>query len=254
LNFGVTRNDQRLFAGCRGVKEPVRTASDASIFFGWTLSRPGHLLRERVRMSAKNTVCVVSEDANLSNVLKAPFKSAGLNLISYPRANDMLEAWDPDKPISCVIGELRGGLEMLKELEENHCVVPVVLLAASGNLAAAVQATKAGAFDIVEKSDALAESAKKACAYYAKCQKLLEEKEVASERIGSLTRREAQVLNLMVEGKQNRMIAEELGISPKTLDIHRANLMDKMAARTTADMCRAHLFHKVNPTHLHLLA
>jgi two-component system, LuxR family, response regulator FixJ len=205
-------------------------------------------------MSAKNTVCLASEDASLSNALKGSFKSAGLNLISYPSAFEMLEAWDPDKPIHCVIGELRGGLELLKELEENHCVVPVVLLAGPSNLAAAVQATKAGAFDIVDKSDALAESAKKACAHFAKCQKLLEEKEQASERIGSLTRRETQVLNLMVEGKPNRTIAEELGISPKTLDIHRSNLMDKMEARTTADMCRAHLLHKTNPTHLHLVA
>jgi FixJ family two-component response regulator len=62
------------------------------------------------------------------------------------------------------------------------------------------------------------------------------------------------VLNLMVEGVPNRKIAEELGISPKTLDIHRANLMDKMEARTVADMCKAHLLHVTNPAHLPLIA
>jgi two-component system, LuxR family, response regulator FixJ len=204
-------------------------------------------------MSAKTTVCVVSEDGNLSNALKGSFKSAGLSLLSYSSANDFLEALDPDKPVSGVVGDLRGGLELLKELEENHCVIPVILIAGAAGLSAAVQAVKAGAFDVVEKPDAVAESAKKAAALYAKNQKLFEEKEKASERIESLTRRETQVLGMMVDGKPNRLIAEELGISPKTLDIHRANLMDKMEARTTADMCRAALLHRTNPMHLHLV-
>jgi two-component system response regulator FixJ len=205
-------------------------------------------------MSAKNIVCVVSQDASLSNSLKGPFKSAGLSLTSQRNVYDFIEALDPDKPVACVISELNGGVDLVKELAEAHCVVPVVLLAGSGSLTTAVQAIKAGAFDVAEKNDALVESAKKAVGFFAKCQKLMEEKAIAAERIDSLTRRESQVLKLMVSGMPNRKIAEELGISPKTLDIHRANLMDKMEARTTADMCRAYLLHTTHPMHLQLFA
>ena len=201
-------------------------------------------------MSAKNTVCVVSKDANWSNGLKGPFKSAGLTLIAYASAEELLESLDDDKPASCVVAELHSGLALRKQLMEHFRVVPIVLLAGEGDLTQAVQAIKAGVFDVVEKTDALVESAKKAVGYFAKYQKALEEKALAAERIDSLTRRETQVLHLMVEGLPNRKIAEQLEISPKTLDIHRANLMEKMEARTTAEMCRAHLLHTVHPAHL----
>jgi two-component system, LuxR family, response regulator FixJ len=204
-------------------------------------------------MSAKYTVCVVSEDSNLNNALKGPFKSAGVGLASYANVEDVLRAVDDEKPIGCLIADLHSGPALLKALAENHCIVPVVLVATSGGVTAAVQAMKAGAFDVVEKPDAAVESTKNATALYAKCKKIYEERCVATSRIDSLTRREAQVLALMVDGKPNRTIAEELGISAKTLDIHRANLMDKMEARTTADMCRAFLLARTNPMHLHLI-
>ena len=201
-------------------------------------------------MTAKNIVCVVSQDTGLSTSLKAPFKASGLTLTTHVTVSDFIESLDPAKPVGCVIADLHIGTELLKELAEVHAVVPVVLLAAAHNVTTAVQAIKAGAYDVVERTEALAESARKACAFFTKCQKLVEEKAVAAERIDSLTRRETQVLHLMVEGKPNRDIAEELGISTKTLDIHRANLMDKMEARTPADMCRAYLLHKTHPMHL----
>jgi two-component system response regulator FixJ len=204
-------------------------------------------------MPARNTVCVVAQGAALSNALNGLFKSGGLNLVNHSSAKDIFAALDPDKPVGCVVAEVTGGLDVLGELAAHHCVVPVVLLADSNNLGAAVQAIKAGAFDVVEKPDFLLESAKRALAFYVKCQKLLEEKTLAGKRIGSLTRREEQVLNLMVAGLPNGKIAEQLGISPKTMDIHRANLMDKMGARTTADLCRAHLLHSTKPIHLQYL-
>ena len=186
-------------------------------------------------MSGKNTVCVVSSDNGLPNSLKSSFKAAGLTIVGYTSITDFIDSIDPDKPVGCVVSELSRGLELLRDLSENQILVPVVLVAGGGNnTVATVQAIKAGAFDVLDKPDGAAESAKKAAAYAARCQKLLEEKQIAAERIHSLTKREAQVLNLMVEGKPNREIAAELGISTKTLDIHRANLMAKLEARTTA--------------------
>jgi FixJ family two-component response regulator len=203
-------------------------------------------------MSAKNIVCVVSPDAGLSAALKASFKAAGLILTSQASVSDFVDAEDPDRPTSCIVSELAGGNDLLNDLADHHYVVPVVLV--GSGVAAAVQAVKAGAFDVVERTDQVAESAKRAASFFAKCQKLLDEKAAAAERIDSLTKRETQVLHLMVAGKPNREIAQELGISTKTLDIHRANLMDKMEARTSADMCRALLLHKTHPMYLQIVA
>lgn len=204
-------------------------------------------------MSAKNTVSVVSKDASWASSLKAPFKSAGMNLTAFPTATDFLEALDADKPVNCIVSELSNAPDLMKELADNHCLIPVVLMAGSAGVIAAVQAIKAGAFDVVERTDALIDSAKRAAAYAGRYRQALEDKATAARRIDTLTKRENQVLHLMVEGKPNRLIAEELGISTKTLDIHRANLMDKMEARTTADMCRAYLLHKAHILHLPII-
>lgn len=198
-------------------------------------------------MSARNTVCLVSSDASLSNSLKGAFKSAGLTLVTYPSVKQFLSAFEEDAPVGCVIAELRNGLEVLKDLTHGHCIVPVVLLAGGGNLSAVVQAVKAGAFDVVEKPDGLLDSVRRAAAVFQKYQKLFEERVAAAQKIQSLTKREVQVFNLMVQGMPNRKIAEQLGVSPKTLDIHRSNLMFKMEAKTAAELCRANLLDKTNP-------
>src|ERR1043166_318958 len=149
-------------------------------------------------MSGKNTVCVVAQDNSLANSLKSSFKSAGLTLASYTSITDFIDSIDPEKPAGVVVSELSRGTELLRDLSENQLLIPVVLVAGGGNnTVAAVQAIKAGAFDVLDKPDGVAESAKKASAYAARCQKLLEEKQIASERIHSLTKREPQVLNLM---------------------------------------------------------
>lgn len=204
-------------------------------------------------MSAKNTVCVVSPDGVLSNALKAPLKSAALNQIVCESVKEFLETYDEDKPIGCVVADIRVGADVLKDLAQGNLVLPVVLYGPGVSASATVQAVKAGAFDVADKMDALVDGLKKATSAYAKYQKLFEERQQASERIQSLTRRETQVLNLMVQGIPNRQIAEELGISTKTLDIHRSNLMDKMAARTAAGLYRAYLLDTTNPAFLPIL-
>ncbi len=205
-------------------------------------------------MSAKNTVCFVSEDADLRKALTASFKSAGLTLITLTSSKEYLDGLEDQKSHGCIVIDAKSiGLELIRELSVRKTSVPLVVLVPSGAVAVAVQALKAGAFDVAEKSssgDAVVEAAKKGIATFGKLTKLVEEKAVASTRIASLTTRELQVLDLMVQGKKNRTIAEELGISPKTLDIHRSNVMDKMEARTIADLCRAHLLNRVDAVHL----
>jgi two-component system response regulator FixJ len=144
----------------------------------------------------------------------------------------------------------KGGLDLLRSLHEQKLAVPVVLLMAHANIAMAVQAIKLGALDVIEKpfkDEALVAAVRSALDTYERWHKQLQERQLATQRIDNLTPREIQVLDLMVTGLPNRMIAEELGISPKTLDIHRSNVMDKMQARTTADLVRARLLERADP-------
>ncbi|MBM3997145.1 MAG: response regulator [Planctomycetes bacterium] len=204
-------------------------------------------------MSAKHLVAVVSPDAAIGNALKPSFKAAGLTMATHGTVIDFIESVDRHKPVGCVVAEVHHGLELIKELADVQQVIPVVLLARQHNVTSAVQAIKAGAFDVVERIELIAESARKACAFFARCQKLVDERALAAKRIDLLTKRERQVLNLMVTGMPNRAIAAELGISTKTLDIHRGNLMEKMQARTATDMVRAYMLFKAHPTHLAII-
>ena len=97
------------------------------------------------------------------------------------------------------------------------------------------------------KDDELVAAIQHGLSHYEKWKRLLEERQISSKRVAKLTPRETEVLALMVTGLQNRKIAEMLGISPKTLDIHRSNVMDKIEARTTADLVRAYLLDRSDP-------
>jgi two-component system, LuxR family, response regulator FixJ len=203
-------------------------------------------------MSVKNTVSLISADAELRRTLTNTFKSGGITLIGFASTNDYVEGLAEAKPHGALLVD---GIETLKEVLPHHVSVPVIVVVPHGAVALAVQAVKAGAFEVVEKSnkdDAVVESTRKAITTFGKLQKMLEEREVAVSRVASLTPRETQVLNLMVQGLPNRVIAKELGISPKTLDIHRSNVMDKIEARTVADLCRAHLLNRTAVAHLQL--
>src|SRR5256885_82214 len=105
-------------------------------------------------MSAKNTVCLVAEDADLRKTLTASFKSAGLSLVGFASAREYLDGLDDHKPYGCLVVDARGagnGLELIKELSQRKIVMPIVLLVPHGAVSLAVQAVKMGAFDVVEK-------------------------------------------------------------------------------------------------------
>ncbi|MBI2807701.1 MAG: hypothetical protein HYX68_22195 [Planctomycetes bacterium] len=198
-------------------------------------------------MSAKKPVGVVAADASFANRLKGPIKSAGLGLLFFASVKALIDQDDEDTPVGCVVAELCAGPNVMRELEQALFIVPVVLFAGNAPLAVAVQAMKAGAFDVVENTEALVESVWRALALSGKYQQLLDDRAAASQKIRSLTQREREVFVRMVRGLPNRRIAEELEISPKTLDIHRANLLFKMEVKTIAELCRMHLMDRVNP-------
>ena len=201
----------------------------------------------------KPTVFLVDDDADVRNAIRLLFKSEGIPLVPHATGKDALKAIG-DKPVGCVLLDLRmaemDGLEFQKELLARKLPIPVILLTGHATVPVAVQAVKAGALDVIQKpfkDEDLIEAVKHALEVHAQWQQSLQERHAAAERIAELTPREIQVLDLMVSGMRNKDIAEQLGISPKTLDIHRANVMDKMEARTTADLVRARLLERADP-------
>jgi two-component system response regulator FixJ len=206
-------------------------------------------------MSSSNRplVALVDDDADLRNAIRLLLKSHGVSVTGFASAQDFLKVLD-QKPFAAVLLDVRmpgtTGLELQKQLADRGSALPVILLTGHATVPMAVDALKAGAIDVIEKpfkDERLVEAVKRAVNLHGRVQRNLTERQIAQERIAELTPRELQVLDLMVEGKPNRQIAQELGISPKTLDIHRANVMHKMKARTTADLVRLRVLDRTEP-------
>lgn len=200
--------------------------------------------------TTKLSVVLVDDDAGVRTSLKFVMKEAGLPLASFTSAKDFLDNFNPEG-VGCILLDVRmpgmSGMELQETLQERGLAIPIIILTGHADVPLAVKAVKAGAFDVLEKpfkEEILLERVEKAFALNEEWQKASHDKEVITDRIGRLTRREREVLDLMVAGKKNKDIAAELGISPKTLDIHRSKVMEKMEARTVADLVRWRLFEQ----------
>jgi len=190
----------------------------------------------------KPTVFLVDDDKSIRDSLKLLMKSTGINLVSFGSAEEFLEGL-PENAVGCVLLDVllpnMGGMELMQELQDKKIVLPVILLTGHADVPLAIQAIRGGAFDVLEKpykDKILVERVRQALAVSQKWREVQDERESILERLHTLTRREREVMNLLVTGMKNKMIAEELGISRKTLDIHRSKVMGKMKARTVADL------------------
>jgi 2,3-bisphosphoglycerate-independent phosphoglycerate mutase len=204
-------------------------------------------------MSKKLTVCLVDDDAAVRNAFKLLMRSAGINLLSFGSAQEFLAGFEP-KNVGCIILDVRmpgmSGLELQEILRQRKVYIPIIILTAHADVHLAVQAVKTGAFDVVEKpfnQELLLERVHKAFEVFHDWQKVETERREIAERLADLTPRELEVLDLMVGGRTNKMIAEFLGISRKTLDIHRSKVMAKMKARTVADLVRWRMLDQSGP-------
>lgn len=194
--------------------------------------------------NAKQTVYLVDDDKSVRESMRLLLKSAGIPLVAYASAEEFLEGV-PEDALGCLLLDMRlpgmNGLALLQQLEERHIALPVVLVTGHADVPLAVKAIRAGACDFVEKpykDKVLVEKLRQALSLGEKWQETREEKLVVAKRLAKLTPRESEVLSHLIAGKKNRTIAEDLGISRKTLDIHRSKVMSKMEARTAADLVR----------------
>ena len=194
-------------------------------------------------MAIEPTVHIVDDDAAIRDSLALLLRSSGLNAATYPSAEAFLAA--AVDGAGCLVVDVRmpgmGGLALQEELAQRGQRIPVIVVTGHADVALAVRAMKAGALDFVEKPfdhEALLGAVRKALDLGIEAARASAQDTEVERRVGLLTPREREVLDALVAGKPNKIIAHELSISPRTVEIHRSRVMEKMRARTLSEVVR----------------
>lgn len=187
-------------------------------------------------------VVVVDDDPAARTSLRLLLKSLGLTAVTYESAAAFLAAFDPEQP-GCLLLDIRmpvmSGLELQQQLHERGNIAPVIFLTGHGDITMAVEAMRQGALDFLQKpfrDQDLLDRVQKALAKDRARREELRGDESIRQRLESLTPRESEVLELVTGGAPNKIIAHKLGISQRTVEIHRAHVMEKMGAESLADL------------------
>jgi two-component system, LuxR family, response regulator FixJ len=195
-------------------------------------------------MPFDSTVHVIDDDEALRDSLTFLLRTARLDVLSYPSAAAFLDAL-PGAKLSCVITDVRmpgmSGIDLLRHLRERKISVPVIVITGHGDIPLAVEAMRIGAIDFLEKpfdDEVLIASVKAALRQKEGEAKRHGERAEIESRIAALSNRERDVLGGLVAGRANKQIAFDLSISPRTVEIYRANLMSKMRAGSLSDLVR----------------
>jgi two-component system, LuxR family, response regulator FixJ len=195
-------------------------------------------------MPSSNTVHIIDDDEALRDSLTFLLRTVRLDVLSYPSAAAFLETL-PDANLSCVITDVRmpgmSGIDLLRNLRERKISVPVIVITGHGDIPLAVEAMKIGAIDFLEKpfdDEVLIASVKAALRQKEGEARRHGERAEIESRLATLSSRERDVLGGLVAGRANKQIAYDLGISPRTVEIYRANLMSKMQAGSLSDLVR----------------
>jgi FixJ family two-component response regulator len=192
----------------------------------------------------KPTVFIVDDDEPVRDSLKMLMRSVGLSAETFSGAAEFLEAYDPDRP-GCLVLDIRmpgmSGMELQEKLNEIHAILPIIFITGHGDVPMAVKAIQYGAADFIQKpfrDQDLLDRINKAIEQDASNRAQLLETRDIEERLSNLTPREKEVLELIVDGRPNKVIAADLEVSQRTVEIHRARVMDKMRASSLAHLVR----------------
>lgn len=195
-------------------------------------------------MAEKHTIFVVDDDPDVRDSLAALLEAEGYPAETFGSAGDFLAGGAAGRP-GCLIADIRmpdmDGLELQEELGRRRVVLPVIVVTGHGDVPLAVRAMKAGAVDFLEKpydQTLLLQAIRRALDEANEASDRASAGQAMAKRLEDLTDRERQVLDLLAAGKPNKVIAYELDISPRTVEIHRARVMEKMHARSLAELVR----------------
>ena len=185
---------------------------------------------------------LVDDDEAIRDALAWLLKSRGIPCMPHPDAEAFLATWTPQLA-GCIILDMRmpgmSGLDLFDALQARGSKLPVIFLTGHGDVPLAVGALKKGAFDFFEKplnDNELANRVEEALAQDARHRVADASADSLNNRLATLTTRERQVMELVLAGKFNKVIADELAISMRTVEVHRANLFEKMSVKTAVEL------------------
>lgn len=204
-------------------------------------------------MTTGRTIGIIDDDAALRDSLALVLRFRDFDVLEFGSGEELLAS--PSLPnLDCMILDLclggMGGLEVVESCQTQGLIAPIIVVTAFGNVASATRALKSGAFDFLEKpvheeqmmrvvDDALSRSDHEAAARA--------ERQNLEERLASLSGRERQVLDAVIEGQHNREIAADLKLSVRTIEVYKARVMEKMRVSRLAELIR--LFARLEPLH-----
>jgi len=195
-------------------------------------------------MSLESTVYLVEDDTAVRRALDLLLEARGLRRRVYASGQEFIDDYDPAHP-GCLVTDLRmpgmSGLDVQKALLAKGHHIPVIFITGYGDVPQAVRAMKGGAVDFLQKpfeNEILIAAIEKALAQEEASRLLRAEAHDAAARLQTLTPREVQVMEMVVEGKANKVIAADLELSIKTVEFHRAHVMEKMKVDSVAELVR----------------
>lgn len=187
---------------------------------------------------------MLDDDSAVRESLTALLETDGHRVVPYASGREFLAAFDSNRT-ACLVTDVHmpdaSGLEILEALRARDEGLPIIVITGHADVPMAVRAMRAGAFDFVEKpidGEALLRAVQTAISARRKAGPNARETEVLRGRIASLTPRELEVMQALVVGHPNKVIAAELGISPRTVEIHRARVMEKLQAQSLSHLVR----------------
>ncbi len=195
-------------------------------------------------MNGQANVFVVDDDQAMRNSLKWLIESVGMHVETFASATDFIHNYYPGRA-GCLLLDVRmpgmSGLELQQHFLENQINIPIIIITGHGDVPMAVRAMKSGAVDFIEKpfnDELLLESIRNALNLDVERRAAQAGRAEIAARLAQLTPREHEVMEMVTDGKSNKDIAHTLGVSAKTVEAHRARVMEKMGARSLADLVK----------------
>lgn len=192
----------------------------------------------------QQTVYVVEDDEAVRDSLELLLKAEGKEVRTFPSAADFLGEYS-EEMAGCIVLDIRmpgmDGMELQKKLNSRHSLLPIIFVTGHGDVPMAVDAMKEGAVDFIQKpyrEEALLAKIEEALAKDREQRKTLSERQEIVRRIRTLTPRETEIMDRMIAGQANKVIAIELEISQRTVEIHRSRVMHKMGTHSLAHLVR----------------
>lgn len=199
------------------------------------------------------TIFIADDDEAVRDSLRVLLEAAGYAVRAFASGGEFLDAIGP-RDEGCLIVDVRmpgiGGLDLQQRLRDERRPLPVIVITGHADVPAAVRAMKAGAVDFVEKpfsEEVILSAVERAVEIGRAARQAGTEAADAQARLGQLSEREREVMELIVAGKPNKIVAYELSISPRTVEIHRARVMEKTRAGSLSELVMLALAAGVNP-------